>query len=226
VTRLSAYLDSIESGGGELPGFWVDSRSGKPIAAAPEPPGGVGYLLGWSAFHKHPELHADASPAAYFVSDWTLQPDAKLRTLLERASGQELWSLYVGPAGSTSQLHVDFWGTHGILSQVRGRKKVRMYSPRDDQRMFGGEVDPERPDAARFPEFEQAVEYDCELGPGEMLFLPSGWWHHVRAIEDSITVSHNFLNGSNSELVTRCLQQHVPTMADEWKQALEEASSA
>ena len=30
---------------------------------------------------------------------------------------------------------------------------------------------------------------DLELAPGEVLFVPVGWWHHVRALDWSITLS-------------------------------------
>jgi ribosomal protein L16 Arg81 hydroxylase len=30
---------------------------------------------------------------------------------------------------------------------------------------------------------------DVEIGPGDLLFLPVGWWHHVRGLETSITMT-------------------------------------
>ena len=37
----------------------------------------------------------------------------------------------------------------------------------------------------------------CVLRAGEMLFVPSGWWHTVRILTPSITVSINSANRNN-----------------------------
>lgn len=29
----------------------------------------------------------------------------------------------------------------------------------------------------------------CYLGPGEMLYIPPNWWHHVTALTPSFSVS-------------------------------------
>jgi hypothetical protein len=40
------------------------------------------------------------------------------------------------------------------------------------------------PDLARFPRFAQALaaSQSAELGPGDALFIPFGWWHHVESL--------------------------------------------
>lgn len=46
-------------------------------------------------------------------------------------------------------------------------------------------VDFAAPDLARFPRFSEALRHALvvELGPGDALFIPSLWWHHVEALE-------------------------------------------
>ena len=62
--------------------------------------------------------------------------------------------------------------------------------------------DIERPDLQKYPEFLKAVPTTFFLEPGELLFVPSHWWHTARILSPSITVSINVLNQSNwGELV-------------------------
>ena len=85
--------------------------------------------------------------------------------------------------------------------------------------------DPEQPDVERFPLFERATAYECVIGPGDALFIPPDWWHHVRGLEKSITMSNNFFNETNfSEHMTRILRKlPVLVQAIEKSPALREA---
>ena len=38
-------------------------------------------------------------------------------------------------------------------------------------------------------EFKQLDYLDCILEPGEMLYIPVGWWHYVRSLSVSFSVS-------------------------------------
>ena len=50
-------------------------------------------------------------------------------------------------------------------------------------------IEPDEPDAARFPLFAGADYRDVVLGEGETLYIPPGWWHFVEARETSFSVS-------------------------------------
>ena len=39
--------------------------------------------------------------------------------------------------------------------------------------------------------------YDLEIQEGDLLFMPSGWWHHVVNIDESIALSCNFVSQNN-----------------------------
>jgi len=47
-----------------------------------------------------------------------------------------------------------------------------------------------------------------------MLFMPAGWWHQVRALEKSITVSHNFFNDSNVNDHLAGIMGKLPMLAE------------
>ncbi len=38
---------------------------------------------------------------------------------------------------------------------------------------------------------------ECVIGPGEAIFLPIGWWHHVEALDISISMSFTNFRGDN-----------------------------
>ena len=83
------------------------------------------------------------------------------------------------------------------MAQLKGRKRCILFSPEDSEFIYHGKVDPERPDLAKFPLLEKARFFEALLEPGEMLFMPAGWWHYVVALEKSITFSYDFFNRAN-----------------------------
>lgn len=44
----------------------------------------------------------------------------------------------------------------------------------------------------QFPQFKKATYIEGILGPGECLYLPVGWWHYVRSLTPSFSVSFWF----------------------------------
>jgi hypothetical protein len=104
---------------------------------------------------------------------------------------------WFGPAGTVTPMHHDTMNI--LMAQVYGRKRVRLIPSHQWPLVYNSvgvfsDVDPERPDLAACPKFRDATVIDLVLNPGEVLFLPVGWWHHVRALDISITVTFtNFL---------------------------------
>jgi hypothetical protein len=104
---------------------------------------------------------------------------------------------WFGPAGTVTPLHHDVLNV--FMSQVRGRKRVTLIPSEQIHRVYNdigvySEVDCEKPDYSEFPEFRNAPIQRFVLKPGEVLFVPVGWWHHVRALDISVTVSFtNFI---------------------------------
>jgi hypothetical protein len=54
-------------------------------------------------------------------------------------------------------------------------------------------VDFANPDLQRFPKFAEAARHAqvAELGPGDAIFIPSMWWHHIEAL-DTLNVLVNY----------------------------------
>lgn len=103
--------------------------------------------------------------------------------------------LWYGAAGTITPLHFDFLNV--AFFQIRGRKRIRLISPTMAKYLYNNyncysEIDLEDVDYARFPLYRGVEPYEIILQPGEMLFIPVGWWHHVKALDVSVSVS--FLN--------------------------------
>ncbi len=124
--------------------------------------------------------------------DWTADLPARDRNALT-------W-IFLGRAGSGIGLHSDRLGQHVASAQVVGRKRWWLHPASDAPWLYDGAVDLAAPDLRRFPLYANASPVrTCVLEPGDVLVLPDGWWHQTRAIDDSVSVSHDFFNISNAE---------------------------
>jgi len=99
---------------------------------------------------------------------------------------------WFGPKGTVTPLHHDL--TNNFMAQVRGRKLVRLIAPYELHNLYNNRhcysaVDLDKIDYARFPLFRSVTVIDVEIGPGDLLFLPVGWWHYVRGLDTSITMT-------------------------------------
>jgi hypothetical protein len=96
--------------------------------------------------------------------------------------------LWFGPGGTHTPLHHDSRST--LLIQVRGKKQFTLIPPWYASRMrqlvqgYAGDARDER-GFKDGPVCEKTVE----IGPGDVLFVPVGWWHEVRALDASISIS-------------------------------------
>lgn len=101
---------------------------------------------------------------------------------------------WIGPAGTVTPLHCDY--DDNIFAQVWGTKRIFLAPPHHDAFLypseanailFGSPFDPEAPDFDRFPLARQAALVECIVAPGEMLYVPAGWYHQVRALTFSLS---------------------------------------
>lgn len=103
---------------------------------------------------------------------------------------------WIGPAGTVTPLHCDY--DDNIFAQVWGSKRIFLAPPHHDQFLypreanpvlFGSPFDPEAPDFGRFPLARQALLVECIVNPGDMLYVPAGWYHQVRALTFSLSAN-------------------------------------
>ncbi|XP_048513078.1 bifunctional peptidase and arginyl-hydroxylase JMJD5 isoform X2 [Athalia rosae] len=144
-----------------------------------------GYLAQYELFEQIPELMNDIS-----IPDYCSFSDTQEEALPPNINA------WLGPGGTISPLHFD--PKNNLLCQVFGTKQIVLFHPDETPKLYPYEtrllsntarVDPFNPDFDVWPRFKQAKGATCVLGPGEMLFIPPGWWHHVVALSPSFSVS-------------------------------------
>jgi Cupin-like domain len=99
---------------------------------------------------------------------------------------------WFGPAGTVTPLHHD--PLNLMMAHVTGRKRWRLISPNYTPLLYNhigvfSKVDLEKPDYEKYPLFKQARMMETVLEPGEIIFIPVGWWHQVKALDVSLSVS-------------------------------------
>ncbi|HEY5289195.1 MAG TPA: DUF6065 family protein [Caulobacteraceae bacterium] len=107
---------------------------------------------------------------------------------------------WIGPAGTVTSLHHDL--TNNFIAQVVGRKRLivlpaaevgRLYN---DRHVFSriSDLEARDIDLTLYPRLVGAKLYEVMLEPGEILFMPLAWWHQVKSLDFSVTVTYtNFL---------------------------------
>lgn len=99
---------------------------------------------------------------------------------------------WFGPAGTITPLHHD--RTNILFAQVLGRKHFKLIPSFEMHLLYNhkgafSEADLGAPDFDRFPRLKDASIMDATVYPGDLLFIPLGWWHWVHALDISISVT-------------------------------------
>jgi hypothetical protein len=98
--------------------------------------------------------------------------------------------------GNTVKVNTHFDLAHNIACVVGGRRRFHSVSPDQIGNLYLAPLDftPSgapvslvqftAPDHLRFPRYAEALRHamQVELGPGDALFIPYGWWHHVESL--------------------------------------------
>lgn len=95
----------------------------------------------------------------------------------------------------TTPTHVDEWNNIGCV--VAGRRRFTLFPPEQIANLYIGPLDfaptgapmslvsLRNPDFERYPRFREALAaaHVAEAAPGDAIFIPPLWWHHVESLE-------------------------------------------
>jgi len=133
------------------------------------------------------------------VDTWL--PELKNEVRVPEYCSDAPWGIsrfWVGPPHTSAPLHRDV--AENIFFQLVGRKRFYLYPPAATHWLYSyplrsalpnySRFDPEQPDYERFPLSRCAKPLEVVLEPGDAMYLPSRWWHQVRALD--VSVSYTF----------------------------------
>ncbi len=163
---------------------------------------------------EFPELAADVRVPSFVRDNWFERWPVRMACDRRWIRWMEF---FVGGGGARYPfIHQDILGTHAWLAQVAGRKRYWMWSPNarpgrgaldpGDKELVGygrngwNRVDGETDLRSAFPDDEPGF---ATLEPGDVIFIPSMWWHTVETLQPSINLSGNWFNKSNWPQVQR-----------------------
>lgn len=150
-----------------------------------------------------PELLPDLEPLNPYAFPRRLASPLMLRPW-RRPDGY-LKLLIGGIGGRFPVLHYDLENAHATITEIHGDKEFVLYAPEDAASLYPKPgmpnhstiPDVRQVDLQQFPRYAEATQYHTVLHPGDMVFVPSRWWHGARALSPSISVCQNMLDGSN-----------------------------
>ena len=117
--------------------------------------------------------------------------------------------LFTGGAGSITHLHYDIDLSHILHTQFEGRKRVLMFPYKEQYKLYRKPFEVlsladfsnyyeqnGSPDYEKFPALKLAEGFDFILEPGDTLFMPAGYWHHMEYLESGFAMSLRALQPS------------------------------
>lgn len=98
--------------------------------------------------------------------------------------------------GNAVKVNTHFDLANNIACVVGGRRRFTLFPPEQIDNLYLAPLDftPSgapvslvqftAPDLSRFPRYAEALRnaMQAELGPGDALYIPYGWWHHVESL--------------------------------------------
>jgi len=117
--------------------------------------------------------------------------------------------LFTGGATSITHMHFDIDLSHIFHTQFAGRKRVLMFPYKEQYKLYRKPFEVlsladfshyyeqnGSPDYEKFPALKLAKGLDFILEPGDTLFMPAGYWHHMEYLDSGFAMSLRALQPS------------------------------
>ena len=139
----------------------------------------------------------EAAPPAIYVGSTTIDsslPGFNEANPMQLGGRDALASIWIG---NSTRIAAHYDLPDNLACVAAGHRRFTLFPPNQLQNLYIGPldftpagqsislVDFRQPDYGRFPKFSVALEQAqvAELGPGDAIFIPSMWWHHIEALD-------------------------------------------
>ena len=139
----------------------------------------------------------DLEPPSVYVGSTMIDhylPGFRAENDLDLGGRVPLVSIWIG---NRSRIAAHYDVPDNIAVVAAGRRRFTLFPPEQVSNLYIGPldftpagqaislVDFAKPDLRRFPRFARAMQsaQSAELEPGDAIFIPSMWWHHIEALE-------------------------------------------
>lgn len=147
-----------------------------------------------SAFESEPLINA------IFLSQLDLETETRFpQSIVKLGEASRSYAVFIGSENTITSLH-----NHGstFLSQIYGKKLVTLIHPKyikkcyctedDADDVFKCAIDIINPNFEKYPELKNIEIYQAILEPSDILYIPEGWLHDIRALSTSINIGNGF----------------------------------
>ncbi|EDW28920.1 GL19437 [Drosophila persimilis] len=165
------------------------------------------YLKDWHLAAQMPGYDFYKVPK-YFASDW-------LNEQLLEQKRDDYRFVYMGPKDSWTSYHSDVFGSFSWSTNIVGHKKWLIMPPGQELKLS------DRLGNLPFRINEQLLEehkvhyFTINQTANEAVFVPSGWYHQVWNLTDTISINHNWFNACNILMVWRNLLNNLKAVRKE-----------
>jgi histone arginine demethylase JMJD6 len=140
----------------------------------------------------------------------------------------------IGPPRSGSSVHVDPLATSAWNALISGRKRWCLFPPsptlkKPHLKPKGIGLDGESVTwfkkmypRTRSSDWPHHRPLDAVQNPGEIMYVPDGWWHAVLNLEHTVAVTQNVVGSARFAKVWRMTKRGRPKMSAQWLAKLRE----
>lgn len=155
--------------------------------------------------HRPPSIYIQSAP----IPDCL--PGFARENLLELVHASVVPRIWIGNR-LTVQTHFDL--QENLACVIAGRRRFTLFPPQQTPNLYPGPfeltlagppvsmVRLEEPDFERYPGFRDALAHaqTAELEPGDVLYIPYFWWHHVTTHDDLNILVNYWWNDAEPDL--------------------------